>query len=154
DHIAYLIYTSGSTGRPKGVMISYESISKRILWEKNTLPLDESGALLQLASLSFDVSVWEILTPLASGARLVLPGPGEHQNPERIAFLILNHQITIVGVVPAMLDLLLDEPVETHFASLERVLSGGEALPLETLRKFVRRCDAQLYNFYGPTESS
>jgi len=153
-NLAYVIYTSGSTGKPKGVMISHGSLSNRVLWEKATQPPDESDALLQLASFSFDVSVWELFTPLASGARLILPGPGEHQNPERIARLIQEHEVTIVGFVPSMLEVLLDEPVETRFASLKRVLSGAEALPLRTMRRFILRCDAELYNFYGPTEST
>jgi amino acid adenylation domain-containing protein len=153
-NLAYVIYTSGSTGKPKGVMISHGNLSNRVLWEKAAHPPGESDALLQLASFSFDVSVWEMFTPLASGARLILPGPGEHQNPERIARLIQEHEVTIVGFVPSMLELLLDEPVETRFASLRRVLSGAEALPLRTMRRFLLRCDAELYNFYGPTEST
>jgi amino acid adenylation domain-containing protein len=153
-NLAYVIYTSGSTGKPKGVMISQGNLSNRVLWEQATHPPDESDAFLQLASFSFDVSVWELFTPLASGARLILPGPGEHQNPERIARLIQEHKVTIVGFVPSMLELLLDEPVETRFASLKRVLSGAEALPLRTVRRFLLRCDAELYNFYGPTEST
>jgi amino acid adenylation domain-containing protein len=135
-------------------MISHGNLSNRVLWEKATQPPDESDAFLQLASFSFDVSVWELFTPLASGARLILPGPGEHQNPERIARLIQEHKITIVGFVPSMLELLLEEPVETRFASLKRVLSGAEALPVRTMRRFLLRCDAELYNFYGPTEST
>src|SRR5262249_46903919 len=124
DNPAYVIYTSGSAGKPKGVMVSHESISNRILWEKRTQPLDERDELLQLASFSFDVSVWEIFSPLASGARLVLPSPGDHRNPGRVAHLIESHNVTIVGFVPSMLDLLLDEPVERGFASLKRALSG------------------------------
>jgi amino acid adenylation domain-containing protein len=154
DNLAYVIYTSGSTGKPKGVMISHGSISNRVLWEKKAQPLDGSDALLQLASYSFDVSVWEIFTPLVSGARLILPGPGEHQNPEDISRLIQDHKITVVGFVPSMLDLLLDEPDEARFASLKRVLCGGEALSFEILRRFKSSCDAELYNFYGPTEST
>jgi amino acid adenylation domain-containing protein len=153
-NLAYVIYTSGSTGKPKGVMISHGNLSNRVLWEKATQPSDGSDAILQLASLSFDVSVWELFTPLVSGARLILPGPGEHQNPERIARLIQEHKVTIVGFVPSMLEVLLDEPVEIRFASLKRVLSGAEALPLQTMRRFILRCDAELYNFYGPTEST
>jgi amino acid adenylation domain-containing protein len=153
-NLAYVIYTSGSTGKPKGVMISHGNLSNRVLWEMATQPSDESDAILQLASLSFDVSVWELFTPLVSGARLILPGPGEHQNPERIARLIQEHKVTIVGFVPSMLEVLLDEPVEIRFASLKRVLSGAEALPLRTMRRFILRCDAELYNFYGPTEST
>jgi amino acid adenylation domain-containing protein len=153
-NLAYLIYTSGSTGKPKGVMISHRSISNRIRWGVETLPLDENDALLQLASFSFDVSVWEIFTSLVSGGRLVLPKPDEHQSPEVIGRLIQDHKITVVNFVPQMLDLILDEPVGACFASLKWVTCGGEALPLETLRRFVLRFDTELYNFYGPTESS
>jgi non-ribosomal peptide synthetase component F len=40
---------------------------------------------MQKAPISFDVSVWECFWPLITGCKLVLAGPGEHRDPQRIA---------------------------------------------------------------------
>ena len=69
--LAYVIYTSGSTGRPKGAMNEQGGIVNRLQWMQEYFQLDSSDAVLQKTSFSFDVSVWELLWPLLSGARLV-----------------------------------------------------------------------------------
>ncbi|WP_407454475.1 AMP-binding protein, partial [Methanobrevibacter sp.] len=65
DDLAYMIYTSGSTGNPKGVMISHENICNQV---QN--PKSEYESLLCLATISFDVSVDDILTSLSNGLKL------------------------------------------------------------------------------------
>lgn len=71
--IAYIIYTSGSTGKPKGVMVSYENLTNfmvaidRIL--PNPLPEDK---WLNLTSISFDISILELLWPLCHGQQVTM----------------------------------------------------------------------------------
>ena len=62
DDLAYMIYTSGSTGNPKGVMISHENICNQV---QN--PKSQYESLLCLATVSFDVSVDDMLTSLSNG---------------------------------------------------------------------------------------
>ncbi|MBK4995751.1 amino acid adenylation domain-containing protein, partial [Pseudomonas sp. S37] len=71
-HLAYVIYTSGSTGLPKGVMNEHAGVVNRLLWMQGTYRLDADDVVLQKTPFSFDVSVWEFLWPLQTGARLVM----------------------------------------------------------------------------------
>ncbi|WP_231117943.1 AMP-binding protein, partial [Mycobacterium colombiense] len=68
--IAYLIYTSGTTGTPKGVAITHHNVTQ--LLESLDAGLPAAGVWTHSHSLAFDVSVWEIFTPLLRGGRLVV----------------------------------------------------------------------------------
>ncbi len=76
DDLAYLIYTSGSTGRPKGVMIPHRAVSNFFVGMDAVVPLEPGARLLAVTSVSFDISVLEILWVLARGATLVLQTDG------------------------------------------------------------------------------
>ncbi|WP_283246110.1 AMP-binding protein [Pseudomonas sp. NY5710] len=79
-HLAYVIYTSGSTGLPKGVMNEHAGVVNRLLWMQDAYGLGAADVVLQKTPFSFDVSVWEFLWPLQTGARLVMARPGGHRD--------------------------------------------------------------------------
>jgi amino acid adenylation domain-containing protein len=154
DHLAYVIYTSGSTGRPKGVMVSHRSICNRLLWMQQAYPLDGSDTLLQKTVYGFDASVWELFVPLLAGARLVLARPGGQQDPAYLVEAVVEHQVTVLQLVPSMFGVWLKEEGAAGCRSLRRVFCGGEALPLAAAAEFHRMFSAELVNLYGPTEAS
>lgn len=69
---AYVIYTSGSTGRPKGVVVSHANVLNFFAGMDARVPSGEGGRWLALTSLSFDISVLELLWTLARGFTVVL----------------------------------------------------------------------------------
>ncbi|WP_033386788.1 non-ribosomal peptide synthetase, partial [Pseudomonas psychrophila] len=155
DNLAYVIYTSGSTGQPKGVGNTHAALSERLQWMQATYALDASDVLMQKAPISFDVSVWECFWPLITGARLVLAGPGEHRDPQRIAQLVQQFGVTTLHFVPPLLRLFVDEPKAAQCSSLRRVFSGGEALPADLRNRVLQQLPhVQLHNRYGPTETA
>jgi len=154
DNLAYVIYTSGSTGKPKGVMNNHKGISNRLLWMQSTFQLTANDRVLQKTSFSFDVSIWELFSPLLAGANLVLAKPSGHQDTAYLVELIAQQQITIVHFVPSMLTLFLQELGLEKCQSLKRVFCSGEALSFDLQERFFTRLDAELYNLYGPTEAS
>lgn len=83
DDLAYLIYTSGSTGRPKGVMIAHRSVANFFAGMDAAVPLSPGARLLAVTSVSFDISVLELLWTLSRGATVVLQtdGAGEAALP-------------------------------------------------------------------------
>nr|WP_245805102.1 non-ribosomal peptide synthetase [Amycolatopsis australiensis] len=151
---AYVIYTSGSTGRPKGVVVPHEGIVNRLLWMQDEYGLTGDDRVLQKTPSSFDVSVWEFLWPLVTGATEVLARPGGHQDPAYLARLVRDRGVTTVHFVPSMLQAFLPEPVARECTGLRRVLCSGEALPPDTVTQFSRVLHAELHNLYGPTEAS
>ena len=154
DDLAYCIYTSGSTGRPKGVLNTHRGIVNRLLAMQDSYRLDGSDRLLQKTQISFDVSVREVFWPLLFGASLVVAAPSEHGNPRYLADLIEREGVTTLHFVPSMLGLFLDEVDPAQCRSLRCVLSGGEALPVDLIRRFFDRFDCELHNMYGPTEAA
>jgi|HubBroStandDraft_3_1064219.scaffolds.fasta_scaffold01234_1 natural product biosynthesis luciferase-like monooxygenase protein/FkbM family methyltransferase len=87
EQLAYVIYTSGSTGRPKGVMVSHRNVANFFAGMDGRIP-GPPGTLLALTSISFDISVLELLWTLARGFKVVLPadarpGPAMAAAPAR-----------------------------------------------------------------------
>ncbi len=151
--LAYVIYTSGSTGRPKGAMLSHRGIVNHLLWLAAALPLGASDRVLQKTSFSFDASVWEFWAPLMAGAQLVLARPGEQRDPAALVRRVQEEGATVLQVVPALLGALLEAGLE-ECRTLRRVCCGGELLTVALAESFLRRLDADLVNFYGPTEAA
>ncbi|UXY15522.1 amino acid adenylation domain-containing protein [Chitiniphilus purpureus] len=155
EHLAYVIHTSGSTGRPKGAANRHGALYNRLAWMQAAYRLDTGDTVLQKTPFGFDVSVWEFLWPLTTGARLLLAGPGEHRDPGRLAALIRQHGVSTLHFVPAMLQAFLAHGDSAGCDSVRRVICSGEALPPQAQQAvFERLPQAALYNLYGPTEAA
>ena len=169
ENLAYVIYTSGSTGQPKGVMVEHRNVLNffagidRVLCsgegpggegdsssENREFP--ERGVWLATTSMSFDISVLELLWTLARGFQVVIHGD---DGPETIPSEILLHGVTHVQSVPSLIRALVIDP-SSHpaLSGLKKLLLGGEALSaslVEKLRPVVR---GEMHNMYGPTETT
>jgi len=152
DDLAYIIFTSGSTGNPKGVMISQLSIYNQIRWVTRTLGINEKDRILQKTTLSFDASLWELFAPLLSGGQLILADAAGERDCDYLIRTIIDSGVTIVQVVPSMLNVLLENSNFGRCRSLRWVCSGGESLLYETKKKFNSVMEARLCNLYGPSE--
>jgi amino acid adenylation domain-containing protein/non-ribosomal peptide synthase protein (TIGR01720 family) len=154
SNLAYVIYTSGSTGKPKGVMISHRAICNHMFWMQTAFPLNAADKVLQKTPFSFDASIWEFYAPLLAGAQLVMTRPGGHQDSEYLIEAIAKYKITILQVVPSLLQMLLESQGFETCKSLRRVFCGGEAIPVELVKRFKEKLNADLHNLYGPTEAT
>ncbi|SDL69699.1 non-ribosomal peptide synthetase [Paenibacillus jilunlii] len=154
DNLAYIIYTSGSTGKPKGVMIEHRSISNTIAWRKEYYKFNESDYILQFASLSFDSSVEDLFTGLASGAVLVLLRQRMRNDLRYIRSILISRRISHLLVVPSLYRVLLDECPDA-VQSLKKVTVAGEGFSRSLVKKHYQVVpQADLFNEYGPTENS
>ncbi len=155
QHLAYVIYTSGSTGVPKGVMTEHRALVNRLCWMQSMYQMDHTDAVLQKTPFSFDVSVWEFLWTLTTGARLVMAKPQGHKDPVYLRRIIQQRGVTTLHFVPSMLQLFLSHPGVSACRSLKRVICSGEALPASLVRRFSTLLpDSRLFNLYGPTEAA
>src|ERR1700687_812286 len=60
EDLAYVIFTSGSTGEPKGVMIDHRGALNTIVDVNRRFAVGPPDRVFGLASLSFDLSVYEV----------------------------------------------------------------------------------------------
>ena len=155
ENLAYVIYTSGSTGKPKGIMISHGSLANRICWACGT-EFGPPDAYLQKTTLTFDISLSEIWTPLVAGGRTVMVRPGGQRDPAYLADLIHRERITHASFPPPLLRLLLEVPGSSEkLRSLRVLITGGETVPPDLPRFALQLLPAtNVYNRYGPTETT
>ncbi|ORX93211.1 amino acid adenylation [Basidiobolus meristosporus CBS 931.73] len=160
DDLAYIIYTSGSTGTPKGVMISHLSAVNTILDMNETFRVSSTDSVLAVASLSFDLSVYDIFGLLACGGTIVIPEPVANgaPSPEQWLRLMKLHNVTIWNSAPPVMTLMVDyllEYSEILHRSLRWVFLSGDWIPLRlqgTIKEMVPEC--QLISLGGATEAS
>lgn len=150
--LAYVMYTSGSTGKPKGVAVEHRGIVRLV---KNIIYADTGPmeTYLNLGSVAFDVSAFEIYGALLNGGKLVILNT---HNPsfDEIANTIKEKSVTSLNVTPERLNILLEDYCE-ELVGLKQILPGGEALPVWLAQKCLSKLKkCKLINLYGPTENS
>ncbi len=77
--LSYVIYTSGSTGRPKGVMVEHRNVINFFAGMDKVMAPNSEGVWLAVTSLSFDISVLELVWTLTRGFKVVI-----HRDRERL----------------------------------------------------------------------
>ena len=142
--LAYAIYTSGSTGTPKGVLVEHRGLPALLREQIRAFRLRPGARALWFLSPSFDASVSDVGTALASGAALCI-----ESKRRPLAATIAARQITHADLPPSLLA--RTDPASMP-ACLETVVMGGEACPVEAARRWAAR--VRLVNVYGPTEAT
>ena len=111
--------------------------------------------MLLKTALSFDASVWELISPLSSGATMVVAPAAVPGDVAALARLLADEAIGVVQLVPSLLAALLERAELSAARGLRLVFCGGEALPPALTRRFRERLPwAALHNLYGPTETT
>nr|WP_227457323.1 amino acid adenylation domain-containing protein [Micromonospora purpureochromogenes] len=154
EHPALVLFTSGSTGRPKGVVLHHAGLVNRLAWGHEWFGFGADDRVLHKASIGFDASVHEILSPLIAGGTVVVAGPGLQFDSLGLVRLIQREAVTTAHFVPTMLRHVLDEPEFAGCRTLRRVLCGGEALDMRLVRRLREVLPCGLFNGYGPSETS
>jgi amino acid adenylation domain-containing protein len=151
DNLAYVMYTSGSTGRPKGVCVLHRGVV-RLVTGTNYVRLSSEEVFLQLASISFDASTFEIWGSLLNGAKLVVMPPGT-PSIEELGQAFKKDQITTLWLTAGLFHLMVDENLEA-FTNVRQLLAGGDVLSVSHVRQLLSNHDCILINGYGPTENT
>ena len=152
SHLAYVIYTSGSTGRPKGVLIEHRGLANYIWWAKEVYVKGEKTNFPLYSSISFDLTVTSIFTPLVTGNTIIVYD-GEDKTA-LIASIVQDPRVDIIKLTPAHLQVLKEMNLADKTA-VRRMIVGGENLSTRLAQSIHEQFEGriEICNEYGPTET-
>lgn len=158
DRLAYVIYTSGSTGAPKGVRVPMRAIGAHASALGAEYALSPRDKVLQFASLSFDVSIEEVIPTLLSGGYLVMRDADMAGSVARFLAAVAENGITVLNLPTAFWHVLVDEMAHHGHAlppQVRLVVVGGEQISPRALGTWQRLAPGPRWlNGYGPTETT
>lgn len=143
-----IMFTSGSTGSPKGVRITSEGIYRlhRLGDERSWNQLN----FLMHSDVGFDASLFELWIPLLSGGKITC-----------IDHFVLMQRGIIVDVDCAWLSVSMFTQLlrcTRNILKAKVICTGGEHVPYSLVSTIEScgffECGNQLFNGYGPTEST
>jgi long-chain acyl-CoA synthetase len=150
--VGLLLYTSGTTGMPKGAMLTHRNLVHNARLCAAHFELGVESRIFGVAPL-FHVTGFEVqmLGAFAAGAAQVLT---YRFQPAVVLDAFLEHRPTfIVGAITAFIAL-MNQPDATHahFASFDRLYSGGAPIAPAVVEAFARRFGRSIRSSYGMTE--
>jgi len=154
NDLAALLFTGGTTGRSKGVMLNHSN-----LWQ--------AGKGGHEASFVPGINRTIVPLPLAHSFGILVAVAGGHAeepsvsalqrwfDPSSLLQMIQELQMQRTTVVPTMLQMLLDMPLEEHdLSTLVQVISGASPLSVDVAKEFERRVpSAEILEGYGLSET-
>lgn len=155
NSLLYLIYTSGSTGKPKGVMLTHKNVNNFINGMKNIIDFSPEKVIVSLTTICFDIFGLELWCSLASGLTVVLANEKEQTDVYQLNCLCLKNNVNMIQTTPSRYLALLSGGKNLEFTNnITDVLVGGESLTHNILDLLDKTFDANIYNMYGPTETT
>ena len=149
--LAYVIYTSGSTGGPKGVMIEHHNVVNFFSGMDREIGAGP-GVWLAVTSISFDISVLELFWTLTRGFQVIIHGD---EGTQTIPDEIRNYGVTHLQSTPSLARMIAVSPDGlAALGRLKKLFLGGESLPPSLIRQLRQAFRGEMYNMYGPTETT
>jgi len=158
DDLWYIIFTSGSTGEPKGVMITRGCLESFLDWTLEEQQFRATGEIfLNQAPFSFDLSVMDLYSSLATGGTLFSIAQDEIAEPRRLFDTLGRSGISVWVSTPSFARMCLMQPTFSRdmLPYVRKFWFCGETLAPEVAAELLRRFPtAEVWNTYGPTEAT
>lgn len=159
DALVYGFFTSGTTGQPKCALNMHRGLVNRIDYMTQQFGLGKTTLLN--SSHVFDSSLWQILWPIMTGGKVVIPKRSGPLDIGGTIESIARWRVQMTDFVPSIFEALVHS-VECDqvrkgdlLASLEVVIVGGEEANADVVRRFKDALPwVEVVNTYGPTEAS
>uniref|UniRef100_UPI001C266E4C non-ribosomal peptide synthetase n=1 Tax=Streptomyces sp. AC602_WCS936 TaxID=2823685 RepID=UPI001C266E4C len=149
DALAYIMFTSGSTGTPKGIGITHrDAIALAVdrCWETGA-----ADRVLMHSPYAFDISTYELWSPLLAGGRIVVAPPGD-LDAAVLRRVLAEQGVTSLLLTAGLFGVVADEDPGV-FAGVRDVWTGGDVVPPTAVRRVLAACPGSVVKvLYGPTE--
>ena len=161
DDSLMIIYTSGTSGKPKGALHTHCGFPIKAAQDMmHGLDLSANDTLYWVTDMGWMMGPWELFGATLHGATMLFyDGALDHPGPSRLWRLVEEHGVTILGISPTLVRVLMrhgDESVEQHDLSKLRILaSTGEPWnpePWRWLFEKVGKKRLPIINYSGGTE--
>jgi amino acid adenylation domain-containing protein/non-ribosomal peptide synthase protein (TIGR01720 family) len=155
EHPAYVMFTSGSTGRPKGVTVTHAALANTLRHHAVALGIEPTDTLAVIASFTFDIFLFELVTPWLTGAASHLFTREDVLDEARL--LARLDRVTAFHAVPHLMTRIIRavDAGRRSTAHVRAVFTGGDRVDrslLDGLRRVYP--DGRVSVFYGPTETA
>ena len=158
EDLSYVIYTSGSTGVPKGVMLTHKALSNLTNYCNNYVEYLKEPiyrTIVSITTMSFDIFIFETLISLQKGLKLVIANENEQNIPNLLNDLIEKNNVKIIQATPSRMQIFLNNLNSIPaLKDLDYITLAGEQLPLSLVNTLQELCGANVYNGYGPSETT
>jgi len=155
EDIAYIVFTSGTTGMMKGTKISHANMLNELESMIRAYRLTEEDTHLCILPLYHASALYRnFLIPFSLGSQTVVI---EKFSPEIFWECIEKYNVTFVQVVPAIISLLCESPVQPNKKIKKTIRYIGTAsapCPPEMIDRFEARFDIPVIEGYGLTETT
>ena len=153
DELLGLFYTSGTTAEPKGVMLTHKNMLSNIRHSEgvyNYLPDDIYLHAAPMFHLADGAAVFSHTSRAAT--QVFIP----RFDPKHVLETIAGERITLILLVPTMLNFLLQHPDLDSYdlSSLRHLTYGASPIAPDLLRRAMKVLNCEFGQGYGLTEAS
>ncbi len=155
DSEAVLVYTSGTTGNPKGVLLDQYNLLVDAMAIAEWHQLAEDQRVMCVLPLHHvNGIVVTLMTPLYAGGTIVL---NQRFHPDKFFERISAEKVSVVSVVPTLLQFLLHAKIDMEAYKLVRLrhfICGAGPLTVELAAKFEQTFKIPIMHGYGLSETT
>ncbi len=152
---ALIVYTSGTTGLPKAVvLVQYNLLVDAMAIKEWHRLSDDQRMMCVLPLHHVNGIIVTLMTPLYAGCGVVL---NQKFHPDKFFERICSERVTVVSVVPTLLQFLLHATISLEgykLAHFRHIICGAGPLTVELAMKFEHAFKIPVIHGYGLSETT
>jgi long-chain acyl-CoA synthetase len=153
DDTAVILYTSGTTGQPKGAELTHANLLRNAEVCRDLFYTEQDVVLGALPLFhTFGQTVCMNGAAISGATLTLIP----RFDPGKALEIIQRDKVTLFAGVPTMYNAMLNLRGRDEYdtSSLRLCVSGGSAMPVETMRGFEEAFGCKVLEGYGLSETS